>query len=174
MKRFCAIVALSALVLSLAACGRADDQVTFYYARRDDQFRYGQADGVIAGENREISGHADDLRYLLILYFHGPTSEALRSPFPSGTSLKAVARQGDTIYIELSSIVSIQQGIDLTLACACLAQTCFSITDARNVSISSEGLGLVSMTLSRDSLMLVDDSGGNLSETCRKMSVGMG
>ena len=49
-------------------------------------------------------------------------------------------------------------GTDLTLACACLARTCFSLTDAESVTISSEGLGFVSMTLTRSSLLLVDET----------------
>ena len=49
-------------------------------------------------------------------------------------------------------------GTDLTLACACLAQTCFGLSNAQAVSITAEGLGIVSMTLTRDSLLLVDDT----------------
>ena len=49
-------------------------------------------------------------------------------------------------------------GTDLTLACACLAQTCFGLSQAESVSISAEGLGIVSMTLTRSSLLLADDT----------------
>ena len=58
----------------------------------------------------------------------------------------------------LSASLTLLSGVDLTLACACLARTCFSLTDAQSVTISSEGLGFVSMTLTRDSLVLSDDT----------------
>ena len=72
--------------------------------------------------------------------------------------LRSVERQGNTVHVALSASLTMLTGTDLTLACACLARTCFSLTDAQSVTISSDGLGFVSMTLTRDSLLLVDDT----------------
>lgn len=157
MKRAILLLLVASMALGLAACG-SQDAVTYYYVRDPQAYLYGVADGVMVGESRTAAGHIDDLRYLLILYFHGPVNEALKSPFPSGTTLESLTQKDDAIHIQLSGIVSVLEGADLTLACACLARTCFGLTDAETVTISSTGLGTVSMTLERDSLLLVDDS----------------
>ena len=159
MKRFAAIVLTLALLLSLSGCVQ-DSTVTYYYVRDPMayQYEYGTADGVMVGEKRDAGGHASDLRYLLILYFHGPVTDYLESPFPSGTGLEEVVREGDALRIRLSGIVATMEGTDLTLACACLARTCFAITDVQSVTITSESLRTMSVTMERDSLLLVDDT----------------
>ena len=155
MKR---LIPLLLAVFLLAGCAQTMDAGRFYYARYEDSYVYGQENAVIAPEYRDVTGHDGDLEYLLTLYFHGPTMESLRSPFPSGISLRSVSRSGSTLFIELSSSLTLLNGTDLTLACACLAQTCFALSDAEAVTISSQGLGFVSVTLTRDSFMLVDDT----------------
>ena len=158
MRKIIALTLAVLLLIGLTGCIAIDETATFYYARFEDSYLYGMDNAVIAGEYRDVSGHSGDLKYLLTLYFHGPTTEYLRSPFPSGMVLRAVERQGDTVHVALSSSLTMLTGTDLTLACACLARTCFSLTEAESVTISSEGLGFVSMTLTRDSLLLVDDT----------------
>ena len=163
MKRSISLLLSLSLILSLSACG-GRDAVTYYYVRDELAYEYGVADGVMVGESRTAAGHIDDLRYLLILYFHGPVSDNLESPFPSGTTLESLSQKEDALHIQLSGIVSVMEGTDLTLACACLARTCFGLTDVQSVTISSEGLGTVSMTMERDSLLLVDDSAESITE----------
>ena len=158
MKRIALLCLAAALLVSLAACAQTAHGAVFYYTRTPDTYAYGQMDGVIAGEYRDTTGHDGDLKYLLTLYFHGPTLENLTSPFPSGISLRSVERSGGNLTVALSGSLTLLSGMDLTLACACLAHTCFSLTDAQSVTISSEGLGFVSKTLTRDSLVLSDDT----------------
>ena len=158
MKRIILLLLTLVLALSLASCSKSDDIVAFYYARYDDAYTYGTENAVIAPEYRDVTGHTKDLKYLLTLYFHGPTSEHLRSPFPSGISLRSVVHSSNTLFIELTPSLTVLNGTDLTLACACLARTSFALTDAEAVTISAQGLGFVSMTLTRDSLMLSDDT----------------
>ena len=67
-------------------------------------------------------------------------------------------RVENTLIIELTPSLTVLNGTDLTLACACLAKTCFALSDAQAVTISAQGLGFVSMTLTRDSLLLADDT----------------
>ena len=157
MKKLMSLLLVLTLCLSLTACADKN-AVTYYYVRREDEYLYGTADGVMVGEAREAAGHADDLRYLLTLYFHGPVSENLKSPFPIGTQLVELAQEEDCLNIRLTSMFSVLEGADLTLACACLARTCFDLTDAQTVSIMAMGRETVSMTIERDSLLLVDDS----------------
>ena len=158
MRKIIALTLAAFLLIGLTGCLETTDTATFYYTRFEDSYLYGMDNAVIAGEYRDVTGHSGDLKYLLTLYFHGPTTEYLRSPFPSGMVLRTVERQGDTVHVALSSSLTMLTGTDLTLACACLARTCFSLTDAQSVTISSDGLGFVSMTLTRDSLLLVDDT----------------
>ena len=158
MRKIIALTLAVLLLIGLTGCIAIDETATFYYARFEDSYLYGMDNAVIAGEYRDVSGHSGDLKYLLTLYFHGPTTEYLRSPFPSGLVLRSVDRVDQTIHVELSASLTMLTGTDLTLACACLARTCFSLTDAQSVTISSDGLGFVSMTLTRDSLLLVDDT----------------
>ena len=158
MKRIALLLLAAALLISLAGCTQTVDTTVFYYARYEDAYAYGTESAVIAPEYREIAGHGGDLHYLLTLYFHGPTMEYLRSPFPSGIGLRSVERSGNTLLIELTPSLTVLNGTDLSLACACLARTCFGLSDAEAVTISAQGLGFVSMTLTRDSLMLSDDT----------------
>ena len=158
MKRIVLLLLAAVLLISLAGCAQTIEPTIFYYTRYDDAYAYGTETAVITPEYREINGHNGDLKYLLTLYFHGPTMEYLCSPFPSGISLRSVERSGSTLLIELTPSLTVLNGTDLTLACACLAKTCFALTDAEAVTISAHGLGFVSMTLTRDSLMLSDDS----------------
>ena len=158
MRKIIALMLAVFLLFSLTGCLETTDTATFYYARHEDSYLYGLDNGVISGEERDVTGHRGDLKYLLTLYLHGPTMEYLHSPFPSGLMLRSVERVDDTLHVELSASLTMLTGTDLTLACACLAQTCFSLTDAEAVTISSEGLGFVSMTLTRDSLLLADDT----------------
>ena len=158
MRKIIALMLAAVLLLGLTGCLQATDTAAFYYARYEDSYLYGMDNAVIAGEFRDITGHRGDLKYLLTLYFHGPTMEYLRSPFPSGLVLRSVEQDGSNLHVELSASLTMLTGTDLTLACACLAQTCFSLTEAETVTIASEGLGFVSMTLTRDSLLLADDT----------------
>ena len=157
MKRFLILLLVFAMVVSMAACSKRGT-VTYYYVRDPLEYQYGAADGVMVGESREAGGHTDNLRYQLTLYFHGPVSDYLQSPFPSGTTLEELARVGEQLHIQLSGIVALMDDADRTLACACLARTCFDLADVQTVTISAEFTHTVSVTIHRDSLLLVDDS----------------
>lgn len=158
MKRIVLLLLAAAVLMCLAGCSQNKNATVFYYTRYEDAYAYGTENAVIAPEYREVTGHSGDLKYLLTLYFHGPTMEYLRSPFPSGTGLRSVEQSGNSLLIELTPSLTVLNGTDLTLACACLARTCFALSDAEAVTISAEGLGFVSVTLTRDSLMLSDDT----------------
>ena len=85
MKRFFCLLLCLCLFLPGCSGELMKNPVTFYYPRRE--YRYGAEDGVISSEQREASGHANDLRYLLSLYLIGPSSDELVSPLPWGTRL---------------------------------------------------------------------------------------
>ena len=159
MKRF--LCFLLCLCLFLPGCSGElmKNPVTFYYPRRE--YQYGAEDGVISGEQREASGHADDLHYLLSLYLIGPSSDELVSPLPWGTRLLGVNRQDGTITLELTDTSFTMTDTEFTLACACLTMTTLSIIGGDEVTITS---GSRSVTMSRDSLTLIDDSTASTTE----------
>lgn len=164
MRRILTFICAITLVLCSVGCSTGSSlqgTVTFYYTRPDDSFIYGAEDGVISAEEREASGHAGELQYLLTLYLRGPLDDALTSPFPNGTQLTALTQTADTLYIELSGEFSQLSGVRLTTACACISKTCFALRDVSQVTIQSPAFGdhpAVEMTLTRDSLFLLDDS----------------
>ena len=102
-----------------------------------------------------------DLRYLLSLYLIGPSSDELVSPLPWGTRLLGVSRENGTVTLELTDTAQSVTDTEFTLACACLTMTTLSITGGDEVTITS---GSRSVTMSRDSLTLIDDSTASTTE----------
>lgn len=162
MKKLLSLALALCLLIGLCACSSSlKEPVTFYYVRHPDHITYGAADGFISPEEREASGHTGDLSYLLSLYLVGPLDETLLSPFPEGTRLENLVLHQDTIVVELSQELSSLSGVELSVACACISATCFSLTDAVEITVVSPETELhdgVSMTLTRDSITLIDDA----------------
>ncbi|MFR2867944.1 MAG: hypothetical protein ACLTCK_08360, partial [Oscillospiraceae bacterium] len=114
MKRFFCLFLCLCLFLPGCSGELMKNPVTFYYPRRE--YQYGAEDGVISSEQREASGHADDLHYLLSLYLIGPSSDELVSPLPWGTRLLGVNRQDGTITRELTDASFTMPDPEVTLA----------------------------------------------------------
>ena len=150
------------LLVCLCACRYNDsgdilEPVEFFYPRKTATYVYGAADGVITSESREASGHVNDLNYLLAMYLRGPQDTGLRNPFPTGCKLEEVYAEGSTLYIRFSKEFTTLENAELTLACASLSKTCFSIIGYETISIHAEADGkLVHMELSPDSLQFSD------------------
>ncbi len=153
MKKRFAIVLIFCLLLPLLGCTNSNDGVLFYYPRKE--IVYGQEDGVIASESRDVSGHEDEIAYLLILYLEGPHNQELKSPFPAGTMLEGVDIQEDHLSIILSREFDTLQGMNHTIACSCIAYTCFANTEYASVSIRSSTHD-TGMTVTRDNIVLSD------------------
>ena len=128
------------------------DPVTFYYVRSD--YEYFSTDGVIASEPREASGHRNDLPYLLAMYMMGPAEDDLQSPLPDGVALLKTDKTEDEILIQIADHDAITDA-SFTLSCACLALTCFDVSDVSAVTITS---GERTITMHRDTIYLFDGS----------------
>lgn len=152
MKRLlCLILSVLLLLSLLAGCGqKLNEPVTFYYQKNAYEENM---DSPIAGEEREVSGHRDNLKYLLSFYLMGPIGKDLVSPLPRGTQLNTVSREDGALTIELSNTTSLLSDSEFSLACACLSLTCMGLTDAEAVTVVS---GSRSLTLSRENLLLSD------------------
>lgn len=150
MKKFIAILLVCLL---LTGCGsRIKEPVTFYYTRTSYQE---DMQNIIATEERESTGHRQDLTYLMALYFMGPASDDLASPIPRGVSLLHVSMEGGKIILELTDTEKSMTDSQFSLACACLSLTCLNITLADSVTIVS---GNRSVTMTAENLVLLDSS----------------
>ena len=154
MKAFFSIVLILCLLAGFTACTEPE-AVTYYYLRQPESYLSAAPNGVMVGDSREAAGSVNDLQHLLILYLHGPSNDNFRSPFPPGTTLMGLDQTADGLTVHLSDAAATLKGTDLTLACACLAKTCFGLTDANSITMTA---GPVSLTMTQDSLLLVDDA----------------
>ena len=68
----------------------------------------------------------------------------------------------DIIHIQLSSLDDALSDADFSLAGACLALTCFGLTDAETVTVSSADR---SVSLERDSIIQYEGSSAAMEET---------
>ena len=152
------VVALFLCVcLVLSGCGffanRMMEPVTFYYLEKE--FQYGNNPSLIVSEEREASGHRNDLSYLLALYLMGPAEEEHRSPLLPGTRVLKAEQNNGIITLELVNPAYAYSDLELSLACACLTLTCLDITDASQVNITYQDRTIV---MTKDSITLFDDS----------------
>ena len=157
MKRFLSLFLICCLALSFAACAeKTEDTAVFYYLRSEDTIAYGQIDALIAPlPHQPISSLS--LNDLLQLYLNGPGDEYYRNPIPKGTYLLSTIRHEDTLVIVLSREFSTLDGIQLTLAGACLSATCRQLTGLDCIQVRS-GENIYEFDY-RDFTFL-DDSGG--------------
>lgn len=148
------ISSLLLLALLLGGCGhytQMREPVTFYYVRQDYS---SDMRSVLDSEQWEVTGHKDDLNYLLSLYFMGPSREDLTSPLPPETKLISLEQSDSRMILTLTELS--MSDADYTLACACLAQTFLGITDAQQITIISASKNV---TIYKDNLVLQDTSG---------------
>lgn len=138
MKRAFAFICLVLIAVSLCSCRRTTNfsTVNFYYCATNPDHHTQTA--VIQSEQRKIETNLSDLEGILRLYFVGPISNKLRSPFPSGTDLVNVQSSKEHVTIVLSDEISTLSGVDLMMACGCLASTVLEISQSEVVQIRAE------------------------------------
>ena len=137
MRRIALLLLLLSLTLSCMGCqADADSQLTFYYLRTDSTIAYGQEDALITAHCPELDTDVA-LDTALQLYLDGHMGENMRSPFPRGTYLLRVGFENDTLKLVLSREFSTLDGIQLTLAGACLTATCRDLAGFEKVQVWS-------------------------------------
>lgn len=130
---------------------RIKEPVTFYYPRAE--YEYGARGSVIGAEERESSGHKNELSYLLTLYLMGPSDDTLVPAMPGNTWIVSMDQTASAITIEFTDTSLSMTDAEYSLACACLSLTCMGLTDAERVTVRS---GARSVTMNRDNLTLYD------------------
>ena len=137
MKRLILFFLTLSAMLSFAACQeQPTPQQAFYYLRTEDTIAYGQEDALIVAVPQKFSPDTE-LDILLQLYLDGPVDDDLRNPFPRRTYLLSTIEQEDTLLVVLSREFSTLDGMQLTLAGACLTATCRDLTGFEKIQVRS-------------------------------------
>ena len=138
MKRTVALILLLLALFSFVGCPKKSNTstVNFYYCTANPE-HHNQA-SVIHPEQRKIETNLSDLEEILGMYFEGPVSSRLNSPFPSGTKLITVQPSKEVVAIVLSDEIGTLNGVELMIACACLATTVLEISQSEVVEIRAE------------------------------------
>lgn len=160
MKRLYSFVLVGLILTALLGCDvrKSEDAVLFYY-RKTNISTSGGDTGVIAPEARDVSVSRDDLEHLLTLYFLGPLEAGLQSPFVDGTTVADIERLPDMLVITLDSTSQQTQGLEWTVACTCLAKTCFELADVASVQVkipSDNDSPGISTEICRENIILSD------------------
>lgn len=164
MKRTIGFV-LAALLLLCCGCSAEQEEiqvpVDYYYPYTIDQIVYNEERQCMDCEPHESKGHEKDLSYLLNEYFKGPNRADLASPFPKNLTVTSLEITGDILVLELSREFGQLSGLNLTIACACITQTCFALNSRLSrVQISAVDTQLDGskwITMTRSSMILLDD-----------------
>ena len=161
MKKVFLILLCLACFITLAGCKKEASYVEpihFYYVSTEPSYEVQST--AIASEVREGKAVAT-LEDAFILYLQGPESEGLRSPFPAGLQLVSSETEGNTLILTFSWHLSKLSGLDLTIACCCIARTCMEFADVENVTIqASDSLlgGERSLTFHAENMLLLDQA----------------
>lgn len=154
MRRMIACFLSFFLCSSLLGCqSQNGNSIVFYYSRDPSFYQYFEEDGVIHSEERDLTGHRDDLRYMVGLYLAGPLEEGLSIPFTKTTRLLSAEKTDGIITIELSDHTYTMTDSEFSLACACLTLTCMSFTECESVTVIS---GPRSVTMDKNNILLYD------------------
>lgn len=139
----------------LPAETKAEKPINFYYLHSEIGYRADQ--DILVPQVWDAADHFGDMRYILESYLQAPVPDGMVSPFPRGLSLVAVWSVGDCLYVKLNEQITTLSGLELTLACSCIAKTCFELSAHEQVRISSAGGSLDGadyITIHADSLLL--------------------
>lgn len=131
------------LVLLLSACAvnqrteidRMDRAVKFYYCT--DLTEDEADDQVIEWEYRDLGENNISMKEMLKLYFQGPESLNLYSPFPTGLSVVYASVSEGRLLIRTDETLNQLSGVQRSLAAACLTMTVTQFPTISSVQILS-------------------------------------
>lgn len=169
MKRNWSLILCSFLLLGLCACGLAakpkekpapEQPVNFYYQADASDF----SGGAIQAEIRDLGPETLPVEEILALYFRGPVSDNLRSPFPADLAVDEASLSGGVLTLAFNDAYASLSGVQLTLANACLVYTMVQFEGVERVCLQTAGStlsGQLSVPLQAEDFLLVDDSDTN-------------
>lgn len=153
MKRYLSFALVLALLFSGCGAVRGDtgetQHITFYYCvEGTDQLTSSIA---VEGENRD--GQFYTLAQMMDIYFAGPSTDNLRSPFPDGTKMIAQQEGENGLEITLSGGFFTLQGIELSIEAYCLARTLCEFLSLDHIIVVDE-MGSIRMEIDPDNYLL--------------------
>ena len=164
MMRRIVCLLLAALLVGLCACTAQPDPTEplqpfdFYY--RAEEADFSSPYGPIGVEPRDLDAAALRIDALISLYLQGPQTEGLLSPFPPNVTLVSVSHSATLLTLTLSSEYALLQGVDASIADACLTKTLLGLANIRRVRILTEaedGTILRSVLLDGSDILLSDN-----------------
>lgn len=163
MKRVIVVMMLILFLFSLLGCRTRNsdfiEPVNFYYCNNLDSKE--DFENVFVAEVREGAGFADNRPALLSLYLSGPQDDHLVSPFPAGTTIISVKKDGDSLQIVFSDHLAQLTGLQLTLATTCISMTALELYSCSQIQLCcKEALldGKALLRMSSDDLVLTDNA----------------
>lgn len=161
MKRIICIICAVLLLLSFCGCNQYEEKlispVNFYYLTGSENYE----DPAIVTEQRESVNFENDMVGLIELYLKGPETDALRSPFPTGVSVKSITVNDLTVDLRLDETFAQLSDIDMTAACACLTLTLLEMTNRNRLVITAMDASdniIYTASMTRDQIILTVES----------------
>ena len=140
MRKLSIFLLIIIIAVGLLACKNDEISVNFYYCSEYPSYYNNEL--ILQSETRTLGTPLSDLESLLSAYLDGPYNVLLRSPFPKGTKLVSVQPGKEMIEVVLSDEFATLEGINLTLACACISNTLLEISNAEMIRIRTESVPL--------------------------------
>ena len=133
--------------------------VSFFYPENTQED--GSIVNVIRSEEREGIAFGDDLNLLLASYLDGPSDPNLYMPFPAHIEIIEASFIEGTVTLLFNESFGTLSGLERTIACASISQTCMAFTGADYVRIFAENTlfnGGESILISRDNILTQDNT----------------
>ncbi len=167
MKRILCLLLILLLAASMAACQEDkpsfQSPVTVYY--RTVAAENDLAESVIGSITLEGAPHKGNPQSLLNEYLKGTSEEGFSTTFPASTKVLGLSVTANSAKLQLNASLARLTGVDLSVACACIALTTMELTGVNTVRISASGTtldGAEELVLNRDSLILLDLYNGQI------------
>ena len=160
MKRIICMVLCLMLLAACVGCQKegqpGGNSIAFYYPNA--QLSYQASSAAITPEYRTFH-QWENWAQVLNIYLGGPETMGYDTPFPAGLRVVKTVMENDTVYVTVSQELTSLTGLELTIACSCLAMTTLELTGAKTVVLrATDGLlgGQKSMTMDKNTLLLLD------------------
>ena len=143
MKRNILLLLLALLLAAgIAGCAasreEAENGLQFYYLDNlPDHEAYGTADGALGTETRTFPDGIPGYTELLNLYFQGPESASLRSPFPQGLQCLETSLDESVLTVILNEAYDSLEGINRTMAAGCIVKTLTQLDNLTGICLET-------------------------------------
>ena len=118
MKKVLALLLI--FLIPIAGCGKKNGiELEFYYK----SVSVTASDSTLIGSQSYFYSDAGNINAIADIYFSGPDSSELVSPFPKGTALESYQVSGHTMELQMNEAFAQLSGIDLSLAVSCICMT---------------------------------------------------